>query len=541
MTNCCDKYKLSCTGVTMDELNHNIDLLRQQIDCNGGSQLLLTILSNIRCLLSNQVTVADTATVDMDMDDESVISANVKKSTQANNALQLTSTGVFAPDTTYTGVDTNSVDTTVTQPSTTGGVGTVKADVKISTTAGNSLSIDGTGVFGHDTTYVASDTSSVDMTVTQPGSAAQSGTISAVTKISSSSGNGLTIKSDGLYVNQTASETTHQFAVLESIGTFTKTGATLTHNDDAVVKIVNADSTVTTITPTITFTDRTIGSIDWSIAGVDGALSFLTVPSSSATTSGFTTEIRPGEVIVQESGTNPSRVATSKYMQVYVSGSSKRFLVTLGYYWYVSFADQTSALDIYIDNAMMISSDSNNFLSLGSDGSLFYTVQPDAATFTVTRVYDNVKITGNASTHQAMLKNSQPIYVDKARMERVAFNDEEVTIAQIDNSAFYPTRDLTIMGTITGCLDLASGIARDLSITVTIKLYTDGHITIADSSPFVAPYTFQARYTSGDGALHNLPVGSNTLWYGNVGGPFEMADRVTVILNEYVWACSYTV
>jgi len=71
--------------------------------------------------------------------------------------------------------------------------------VRLSSTAGNDLTIDGTGLFYNQTPIVATDSTSIDFTT----SGVDGHNITAVVKLSATAGNDLTIDGTGLYYNQT--------------------------------------------------------------------------------------------------------------------------------------------------------------------------------------------------------------------------------------------------------------------------------------------------------------------------------------------------
>jgi len=642
----------ACSGNTEADLRDSllcylIDILK----CQPWASTLLKLLGTINCELNltddrlkeledNTLAVADTATVDMvksgswvSPNDVITISANVKKSAQANNSIVLNSDGVFSPDTTYTATDTTTVDTTVTQPSVVGGVGTIKADVKISSTSGNALTSnstglyvpdlqpqidtinsevdelqdndiavsdtatvdmvksgswsgtgdtitlsantkistasnnaltsDSTGLYATDTNTVtnltASDTSTVDMTVS--GGTVSNGvknyTVSANTKISSASGNALSSDSTGLYVS---AGTSAPYAVLESLGTFTKTDATVTHNDNAVVKIMDANLTMHTVTPTTVFTDRTIGSIDWSANTSNGDLTFITLPNTTTTTNSFSQTIKPGRVIPWESGVNEARIVATEYVQTYVTGDTDgvndRYLVTIAYNLYVNFANNTAQMSMFLDNAVMKSNDSGNNLSVGSDGSLFYqTPMPDtpgAYNGYIAPLYDQFNRNGipyTASNYQASKMTGNINITDRNIMKQLIYGDSSIAIGQIDNPECYPKSSIVLLGFIQGSIPYTElpenwdgGGGNDLAIPVKLTLNTSGQLIWDDALPCPVPSTFTIYDVGETTELSpSLPRGSQTYWSRNSGETsWHLPYQLTVSFPYQVWSCSYS-
>lgn len=150
--------------------------------------------------------VSDTSTVDHTLSgtgaalDPWHLTSSVKVDPALGNLIQVVSGGLRVDCSTVgncidiNAVDTTTVDTTVTNPST--GTWNISSVAKISTTAGNTLTSNATGLYvptvsAADTTTV-SDTSSVNMTLS-------GNNISSVAIISPDANNGLSIRANGLY------------------------------------------------------------------------------------------------------------------------------------------------------------------------------------------------------------------------------------------------------------------------------------------------------------------------------------------------------
>lgn len=143
----------------------------------------------------------DTPTIDYTYNSSTgVHSAAVKISATAGNNITANADGIYAPtpaaETPLTVNDTSTVDLTASGTAN----HTLSAAVKVSATAGNTLSVNADGLYVNvpaQTPVTVVDTSTVDLTA----SGTNSHTITAVVKISATAGNTLSVNADGLYVN----------------------------------------------------------------------------------------------------------------------------------------------------------------------------------------------------------------------------------------------------------------------------------------------------------------------------------------------------
>lgn len=147
---------------------------------------------------------ADTSTVDLG--GTGIIGdpllASVKISTTAGNALIANSTGLYVPTPSYTGESTLVATDSSTLAFTTSGTAghSLTAGVKISNTAGNVLAVNGNGlyvptpVFTQDV-LVATDSNSIDFTT----SGANGHNLTANLRVSADSGNSLEVRANGVY------------------------------------------------------------------------------------------------------------------------------------------------------------------------------------------------------------------------------------------------------------------------------------------------------------------------------------------------------
>lgn len=165
----------------------------------GGEKLVINATNG-----SFTLVYADTSTIDLAgtgiVGDP--LLASVKISTTAGNALTSNSTGLYVPTPSYTGESTLiTADSSTLAFSTSGTAGhSLTGSVKISNTAGNTLVINGNGLyvptpsFTQDT-LIASDSNSIDFTTTGPNGHNLTGNV----KISPDSGNSVEIRSNGLF------------------------------------------------------------------------------------------------------------------------------------------------------------------------------------------------------------------------------------------------------------------------------------------------------------------------------------------------------
>ena len=181
-----------------------------KIDPSGTNILTATpngLLVNGAAIADNLLLqVADTSTVNHTLTGTGatatpwLITSSVKVDSTPGNLIEITSGGLrvdcpsVASCIDINAVDTSTVNTTVANPSS--GTWDISSTVKISTTAGNTLTSNATGLYvpsASDTILVA-DTSTVNMTLAGD-------TISSVVKVSPDSGNDLEIRANGLYAD----------------------------------------------------------------------------------------------------------------------------------------------------------------------------------------------------------------------------------------------------------------------------------------------------------------------------------------------------
>lgn len=161
-----------------------------------------TIANNLLLQVADTSTVNHTITGTGAISSPWLITSSVKVDSTPGNLIEITSGGLrvdcpsVASCIDINAVDTSTVNTTVTNPSS--GTWDISSTVKISTTAGNTLTSNATGLYvptvtASDTTTV-SDTSSVNMTLS-------GSNISSVANISPDARNGLSIRANGLYAD----------------------------------------------------------------------------------------------------------------------------------------------------------------------------------------------------------------------------------------------------------------------------------------------------------------------------------------------------
>ena len=153
---------------------------------------------------SLNLTSADSSTVDLNGIGVvgNPLIASVKISTTPGNALISNSTGLYVPTPSYTGESTLiATDSSTLSFSTSGTAGhSLTGAVKISNTAGNTLVVNGNGLYVPTPLFtqdalIAVDSNSLNFTT----SGANGHTLTADIKISSDSGNGVEIRANGLF------------------------------------------------------------------------------------------------------------------------------------------------------------------------------------------------------------------------------------------------------------------------------------------------------------------------------------------------------
>lgn len=113
----------------------------------------------------------DTNTIDITISgsDQHTISAVTRLSTSPGNILTTDGTGLYAPDTTLTAIDTNCIDMVINEPA--NNQYQVSANIKLNPDSGNAISCTPTGLYVspavNNVNVVAVDTQSVNMTVTE--------------------------------------------------------------------------------------------------------------------------------------------------------------------------------------------------------------------------------------------------------------------------------------------------------------------------------------------------------------------------------------
>lgn len=208
-----------------------------KIDPSGTNILSATangLLVNGANLAGNlDFNVSDTSTVNHTINgtgsnlDPWHLTSSVKVDPALGNLIQVVSGGLRVDCSSIAGcidinaVDTSTIDTTVSNPST--GTWNVSSVAKISTTAGNTLTSNATGLYvptltASDTTTV-SDTSSINMTLSGDN-------ISSVAIISPDARNGLSIRANGLYADicESAISTNGNGFVDTTVGPFASAG-----------------------------------------------------------------------------------------------------------------------------------------------------------------------------------------------------------------------------------------------------------------------------------------------------------------------------
>lgn len=162
-----------------------------------------TISGNERLTIAfteTQLSVTDSTTVDLSVSglNNHTLAASVKVSAIAGNLITVQSDGlhVLAPVVTIPPIianDSASLDFTVSGSD----LHTITGTVKVSSTLGNAITIDGTGLYVPSIPpIIATDSASIDFTVSAP----NSHTITGVVKLSSTAGNILSVDGTGLYV-----------------------------------------------------------------------------------------------------------------------------------------------------------------------------------------------------------------------------------------------------------------------------------------------------------------------------------------------------
>lgn len=193
--------------------------------------------------------VTDTSTLDFATSGPTghTLTGSVKVSATPDNVLVTLADGLYVPtpaaivETPITPIDTNSVDLTVS--GITGHI--LQADSKISAGAGNQVSIAADGLFVPavvQTPVTPTDTAAIDLTV----SGANNHTVQADLKLSSTAGNTATIVADGLYVPATSGET---LTVLDTDSIDLTASGTLNHTLQAALRLDPATSNPLMVSP----------------------------------------------------------------------------------------------------------------------------------------------------------------------------------------------------------------------------------------------------------------------------------------------------
>lgn len=216
------------------------------------------------------ITVTDTATLDLSASGLSnhTISGSVKVSAQANNALTALSDGLYVNGAGggggYGGTGVTAVSDSTTIDHTLAS-GTLTSAVKVSSNAGNALQSLSTGLYvpsADIATLAVADTSTLDLTFNSG-----TNTISGVAKVSSDPQNLLTIASDGLLALP-PTENLGRFLAYRSSGSQAFTGYTKAlFNAEAVDNLNGFDTT----TSKFTCPDTGTWMIGGSLYGVGGS------------------------------------------------------------------------------------------------------------------------------------------------------------------------------------------------------------------------------------------------------------------------------
>jgi hypothetical protein len=177
--------------------------------------------------------------------DNHTLTANVKISATGGNILSTNADGIYASspaftETPLTVTDSSSIDFTGTGTSNHNLTGVVK----ISSNAGNILSVTPTGLFASssavaETVFTANDSSSIDFTV----SGTANHTLTGAVKISTTAGNSIVLNADGIYAPNSGGGGS---VTLDPAGCLTTTGSGLALN------LTNPSAAVTpgqTLTP----------------------------------------------------------------------------------------------------------------------------------------------------------------------------------------------------------------------------------------------------------------------------------------------------
>lgn len=200
------------------------------------------------------ITVTDSATVDLTAgatgSGHTGITASVKLSATAGNILSINADGLYASvtaeldDQVLTGINTNTATLTLI-PTT---VGTqvnysAQVDVKVSATAGNSITVNADGLYAPTATQTpltVTDSSSVDFTA----SGTDNHTLTATVKVSATAGNSITTNADGIYV---ATPTQTPLTVNDSTSIDFTANGTDNHTLTGVVKVSSTANNVLVI------------------------------------------------------------------------------------------------------------------------------------------------------------------------------------------------------------------------------------------------------------------------------------------------------
>lgn len=292
----------------------------------GGEKLVINATNG-----SFTLVYADTSTIDLAgtgiVGDP--LLASVKISTTAGNALTSNSTGLYVPTPSYTGESTLvTADSSTLAFSTSGTAGhSLTGSVKISNTAGNTLVINGNGLyvptpsFTQDT-LIASDSNSIDFTTTGPNGHNLTGNV----KISPDSGNSVEIRSNGLFA---AGLTNTPITVAASDSIEILTSGTDNHTLTPSLKISaisgNQASVVsdglyvpqpTFLQDPLTTVDST--TIDFTTSGTSGHT--LTGAVKISSDAGNIIEARAGGLFAQATGSTIS--GTSNYVAKFATSST---------------------------------------------------------------------------------------------------------------------------------------------------------------------------------------------------------------------------
>lgn len=203
--------KVSATDATAnyleDKFQGGTNITINKITTLGGEKLVINSTAGSAIL-----EYADTSTIDFGGSGivGDPLTAAVKLSTTPGNALIANSTGLYVPTPSYSGESVLvTTDSSSLAFSTSGTAGhSLTGSVKISNSVGNILTISGNGLYVPtptitQDTLVATDTDSINFTT----SGAAGHNITADVKVSPDSGNNLQIRPNGLFVNPSSANT----------------------------------------------------------------------------------------------------------------------------------------------------------------------------------------------------------------------------------------------------------------------------------------------------------------------------------------------